>query len=92
MFEYIEECTSYQQVIDVLERLYIKTPNKIFARHALATRKQKSNESLDEFLEELKLLSKSCNFTPVSAAEYRSELIRDSFINGLSSNYIQQRL
>ena len=70
----------------------MKTPNNIFAPHELATRQQKPGESLDEFLEELKRLSKHCNFTAVSAETYRSEMIRDSFINGLTSNYIRQRL
>lgn len=92
VFEYVEECTNYIEVIDTLTRLYIKTPNKIFARYELATRKQKPNESLDEFLEELRKLGKHGNFEAVTAEVYRSEMIRDSFINGLSSNYIRQSL
>ena len=40
VFDYVEECTTYEAVIETLERLYAKTPNKIFARHDLATRKQ----------------------------------------------------
>ena len=92
VFDYVEECTTYDTVIEILERLYVKTPNKIFARHDLATRKQQPGESLDEFLEELKKLSKHCGFTAVTAETYRSEMIRDSFINGLTSSYIWQRL
>eukprot|EP00795_Rhopilema_esculentum_P001722 gene1722-16205_t len=92
VFDYVEECTTYDAVVTTLERLYVKTPNNIFARHELATRKQKPGESLDEFLEELKKLSKHCDFTAVSAETYRSAMIRDSFINGLTSNYIRQRL
>ena len=92
VFDYVEECTTYDAVIETLERLYAKTPNKIFARHDLATRKQQPGESLIEFLEELKKLSKHCGFTAVTAETYRSEMIRDSFINGLTSSYIRQRL
>ena len=92
VFDYVEECTTYDAVIEILERLYVKTPNKIFARHDLATRKQQPGESLDEFLEELKKLSKHCGFTAVTTETYRSEMIRDSFINGLTSSYIRQRL
>jgi len=40
----------------------------------------------------LKLLSKDCTFQMVSAEQYREELIRDSFINGLNSQGIRQRL
>ena len=54
VFDYVEECTTYDAVIEILERLYVKTPNKIFARHNLATRKQQPGASLDDFLEELK--------------------------------------
>lgn len=89
VFEYIEECTTYNEVVETFTKLYVKTPNTIFARHQLATRKQKAGESLDEYLEELKKLSKHCEFVTVTAETYRSEMIRDSFINGLSSNYIR---
>jgi len=47
-------------------------------------------------LEELRKLSnfevKLSNFEAVTAYAYRSEMIRDSFINGINSNYIRQRL
>ena len=92
VFVYVEECETYEAVIETLDRLYVKTPNKIFARHDLATRKQQPGESLDEFLEEQKKLSKHCGFDAVTAETYRSEMIRHSFINGLTSNYIRQRL
>ena len=72
--------------------MYVIAPNNIFARYKLATRKQKSRESLDGFIEELKKLIKHCGFETVTAKVYHSEMIRDSFINGLCSNYICQRL
>jgi len=37
-------------------------------------------------------ISKNCNFNDVTAEEYRKELARDAFINGLSSRTIRQRL
>ena len=55
---------------------YAKTPNKIFAHHELATQKQKTGDSLEELLEELKELSKHCNFSVVKAEVYRSEMMR----------------
>ena len=58
----------------------------------LATRRQQSGESLDEFLLELCRLSKDCNLKAVSVEQYKEELVRDSFINGLSSPLIRQRL
>ena len=76
----------------MLKSLYVKTPNEIFARHKLATRKQQPGESLDEYLQELKILSKDCNFSDVTAYQYRDEAVRDAFITGLLSTNIRQRL
>ncbi len=61
-------------------------------KYLLATRRQKSGETLVEFIQELRRLSKDCNLKSVSAEQYREELIRDSFINGLLSPLIRQRL
>ena len=88
----IEDCDSYDAAIQKLKSIYIKSPNIIFARHLLATRKQKSGESIPEFLRALHALSKDCNFTSVTAEVYCSELVRDAFINGLASQQIRQRL
>ena len=92
VYEYFEDCTSFDSAIAALERVYIKTPNEIFARHLLATHQQRPGESLDEFLRELRKLGKDCNFQAVSAEQYKEELIRDAFINGLVSPMIRQRL
>ena len=47
---------------------------------------------MDEFLQNLKVLSKDCNFKSVTAEQHREEYIRDSFISSLQSNAIRQRL
>ena len=58
----------------------------------MATSKQNPEESLQTFLNELRVLSKACNFQDVTAEVYRNELVRDAFINGLKSHEIRQRL
>ncbi|XP_076062398.1 uncharacterized protein LOC143037735 [Oratosquilla oratoria] len=90
--EYIEKCTDYDSAISVLEKLNVKTPNKIFARHLLAIRQQKSGESLDEFMKELSKLGEDCNLKAVGVEQYKEELIRDAFTNGLTSPLNRQRL
>ena len=92
IFEYIEHCENYDDAIATLKALYIKPTNEVFARHLLATRRQRSGETIDEFLLALKTLSKDCNFQNVTAAVYRDEAVRDAFITGLQSNAIRQRL
>ena len=86
------EAETYDEAITLLKTLYIKTPNEIFARHKLATRKQQISETLDQYLQELKLPSKDCNFRQVSATQHREEAIRDAFISGILSGSIRQRL
>ena len=92
VFDLFCNASSYEEAIATLKTLYVKTPNEIFARHSLASQKQLSGETLDEYLQALKTLSKECNFRQVTASEYRDEAIRDAFISGLSSNNIRQRL
>ncbi|XP_046855944.1 uncharacterized protein LOC124449046 [Xenia sp. Carnegie-2017] len=89
---YIEDCQDFDSSTEALNNLYIKPPNEIFARHLLATRRQKPGESRTEFLQELKKLSKDCNVRSLTAEQYREELVRDSFFNGLLSPLIRQRL
>ena len=50
------------------------------------------SESLSEFLQALHVISKDCSLTDVTAEEYRKELVRDAFINGMSSYHARQRL
>ena len=92
VFESISECTTYDDAVKTLEALYVKPTNEVFARHTLATRRQQPGESLDEYFRALKLLSKECNFKAVTASEHCEEYIRDSFISGLQSPMIRQRL
>ena len=92
VYEYIEDCDTYDAAIAKLKSIYIKSPNVIFARHQLATRKQREGETLREYFQSLHLLSKECGLRNVTADEYRNELVRDAFINGISSHTIRQRL
>ena len=92
VYEFIFECETYDQEIETLKTIYVKPKNVMLARHILSTRKQKAGESLDQFLNELKTLAKDCDFKTVSAEQYKSEMIRDAFINGLQSNHVHQRL
>ena len=92
VYEYIEDCRTYDEVVTKLKSVYIKTPNTIFARYKLATRKQQPGEVLEEFFQSLHLLSKDCQLRDVTAEEYRNELVRDAFINGIQSHSIRQRL
>ena len=92
MFEYIADCDSYDEAITVLQNLYKKAPNKVFACHLLATAKQQSEETLDEFYLKLQKLARDCNFCQVTSEQYRQEMVHKAFINVLFSHKIYQRL
>ena len=92
VYTLIEECESYEQAITLLKRLYVKTPNAVYARHLLMTRRQQNGETLDSYLQCLKDLSKDCDFRAVTAVQHRDEYIRDSFISGIQSQPMRTRL
>ena len=56
IFEYFDNCQTFN--VAVLEQLYVKMPNTIFARHKLETAKQKFDQTSEDFKPTLIKLSK----------------------------------
>ena len=83
VYEHVEDCSDFKAVIDTLDHLFEKSPNVNFAHHLLSTRRQQSGETLDQFLKDLRKLSKDCKFNAVTAEQYHEELVSDTFINWL---------
>jgi len=71
IFPYVEDAVSYDKIVDILKRLYLKKKNNVYARHLLVSRKQTPGESISVYLQALKILAKECSFTEVSANAYR---------------------
>ena len=92
VYPLVEESETYDDIVRVLRNIYVKRRNNVFARHLLVSRRQRINESVADYLQTLRELAKDCTFTNVTAVEFRDQMIRDSFINGLSSPLIRQRL
>ena len=92
IYKLISEETTYESAITALQNLFVKPKNEIYARHMLATAKQDTGESVDEFILRINKLGQTCDFTAVRAQEYKDDMKRDSFINRLSSNFLRQRL
>ena len=67
VFEHFDHCESFEEAEATLEKLFIKQPNEIFARHLLRTAQQKPNQSLADFRCVLTKLAKDCNFKAVPA-------------------------
>ena len=77
VYEMVKDCLDYDSVVKTLDKLYIKTPNVMFARHRLATRHQQLGEPFAKYLQEPKRLSKDCKLRAVTIAVYQDELVRD---------------
>jgi hypothetical protein len=92
IFTTIKNVTKYEDAIEILTGLFVKTKNTNFARYCLSKRSQNDCESIDQFVLALRTLAKQCNFTEVTATVHGEESIRTAFISGLKSNQIRQRL
>ena len=88
VYAYIRDCETYGDAMTCLDNSFLKPVNEVFARHRLNICQKKVGESLEEFLQRLKMLSAECNFRAVTAAQNQEAAIRDAFIAGLSSGYI----
>lgn len=92
VYQYINEAKTYEDAMDTLNSIYIIKRSEIYSRHCLASRTQQTGESVSEFLQVLKQMSKDCEFKSVTAEKYREEYIRDAFIRGLKCSRIRERL
>ncbi|KAG5873296.1 hypothetical protein JTB14_028410 [Gonioctena quinquepunctata] len=86
------ESDDYSTAIGILKAIYVKPTNEIFARHKLATRKQQSEESIDQYNQALQLLSKNCEFAELGAEAHRKTYVRNAFIPSINSDQIRLRL
>ena len=86
LYSHISECDTYAKAIEILKALYDKPTNKTYTRHRLATRRQLQGQSIDTYVQQLKLLTEPCSFKAVSAEKNRDDAA------GLSSSVIRQRL
>lgn len=92
IYKSISNTTTFDEAVSILKARYIRPKHEIYARHVLASRYQKSGESVDQYLQVLKELSKPCSFAAVSSEQNQNDYIRDAFIRGLLCPTIRQRL
>jgi len=62
----------------LLDSVFIKTANEMFAWYRFATTRQKPGQCLDEYWQELLPLSKDCNFRDVSKSKHHDGFIREN--------------
>ena len=76
------------KIIDALEGFAKGIVNENLERHVFNCRVQEEGELFDDFLTEIKLLSKNCNFCDTC----HNGLIRDRIVAGVNSDQLRRRL
>ena len=54
IFKHISDIHDYSTAMNALEEIFVKPKNSVFCRHLLATRRQQTDESVDQYLQSQK--------------------------------------
>ncbi|KAF8565551.1 hypothetical protein P879_11200 [Paragonimus westermani] len=92
MYDYITECLNFESATSTLELIYVEPKSKILHRHPSATCKQETSQSLDKYLQKLKLWAEVYNYKSASPEEYHEAAFMDAFASGLRCSSIRPRL
>ena len=63
--------------------------NTVFSRYLFHKRDQRDGETIDQYITELKLLARECEY---STTELKEEMIRDRLVSGISSARVREKL
>ncbi|GCB62834.1 hypothetical protein scyTo_0011528 [Scyliorhinus torazame] len=63
----IEEATTSETAVEILQKCFVTPINEVHARYLLSTCRQRSGETLDEYLERLTALTRNCDHKEVTA-------------------------
>ncbi|GCB85028.1 hypothetical protein scyTo_0025626, partial [Scyliorhinus torazame] len=62
----LEKAATYEEAVELLRKRFVKPINEVHARYLLSTCRQRSGESLDEFVEKLTTLARDCDHQDVT--------------------------
>jgi len=91
-FSLIEDATTFDGALEILDAKFIKKKSAIMTRHRLRTHRQKDGQTIENFLSDLKSLARKCHTAALTADQHKELLIRDAFVAGILSPSIRQRL
>ncbi|KFD62903.1 hypothetical protein M514_24943 [Trichuris suis] len=78
---------SYEQITTAMKQYFNPEPSEIVERFRFYKRDQRPNESISDFVAELRRLSEHCNF-----GNGVDTVLRDRFVCGISDEELQRRL
>ena len=86
-YEKPEDKKDVKKILDIMEKHYLGEANTIYERYCFNVRNQQDEESFDEYLTELRILSQTCNY-----GSLEDELTRDRIVCGITSNSVRNCL
>ncbi|XP_065671745.1 uncharacterized protein LOC136089621 [Hydra vulgaris] len=91
-FTLIQDSTSFDEAITILDLKFQKRSTAIMMHHKLRLLKQHEGESVENFMCNLKQFARKCPTQSLTADQHRNLLICDAFIAEVYSQTIRQRL
>ena len=82
-----EEHTSFPAVLQKFHNHFVPKPNITYQRHQFFTRNQKPDETVDQYVTDLRILSRTCEF-----ATSKDSLIRDRMACEVADTRLTERL
>ncbi|XP_037813721.1 uncharacterized protein LOC119604894 [Lucilia sericata] len=82
-----ENKKKYQEVLAAFENFCVPEKRIVYERFLFFSRNQKDGEPFDNFLVDIKRLSKSCDF-----GEQQTSLMRDRIVLGINNKRLQEKL
>ena len=77
-----------QNIIDAFETHFVGRTNVTYERFVFNKRDQKKDESIEDYVTELRTLSKTCNFTD----DMKDSLLRDRIVIGIRDQSTREKL
>jgi len=84
--DYPNQLNTLTEVIQIFDNDCKKKTNVLYERHKFLTRKQGETESIDQFVQELRVLSNSCNY------EQPQDMIRDTLVMNINNNKSREKI
>uniref|UniRef100_A0A6P7GN91 Uncharacterized protein LOC114344743 n=1 Tax=Diabrotica virgifera virgifera TaxID=50390 RepID=A0A6P7GN91_DIAVI len=78
---------TYDQLVTILKARYAPATSVIYERYRFHSRNQQAEESLEQYVKEVKALSKSCKFE-----KFLDQALRDRLVCGISNTNIRTKL
>ena len=83
-----EDSKDPDKIMEAMEKFAKGIVNEALERHTFYTRKQQDGEKFDEFLTDIIILSKNCNFCNTC----HSGMIRDRIVGGVNDDELRRKM